>query len=155
MSDARTYDGRLRIDLYERFMRDHGIAERIAVHVTDQEPEPALEVGRAMFAEWSDASPTAIYATSDTIAIGLMKAAFEAEIDIPGRLSIVGFDDIDFADFTIPPLTTISQDGAEMGRIAAGVLLEMIEGNLDGASVDDVVIPPRLVVRHSTADVPG
>ncbi|HET7702664.1 MAG TPA: LacI family DNA-binding transcriptional regulator [Candidatus Limnocylindrales bacterium] len=155
VSDARTYDGRLRIDLYERFMRDHGVGDRIAVHVTDQEPEPALEVGRAMFADWSPASPTAIYATSDTIAIGLMKAAFEAGIEIPGRLSIVGFDDIDFADFTIPPLTTISQDGAEMGRIAAGVLLEMIDGNLDGASVDDVVIPPRLVVRHSTADVPG
>ena len=44
-----------------------------------------------------------------------MQAAFRAGIAIPDRLSIVGFDDIDVAAFTIPPLTTVSQDGVEMG----------------------------------------
>ncbi len=153
VSDDRTYDGRLRIDLYERFMRQRGRTDDIAVHITDQEPQPALEVGRTLFADWSETSPSAVYATSDTIAIGLMKAAFEAGIGVPAQLSIVGFDDIDFARFTLPPLTTVSQNGEEMGRIAAGLLLEMIEGNIDGSEVDDVVIQPILVIRDSTASI--
>ena len=70
-----------------------------------------------MFAGFDDGRrPTAIYATSDTTAIGLMQAAFQAGVAIPERLSIVGYDDIDIAPFTIPPLTTISQDGDGDGR---------------------------------------
>ena len=59
--------------------------------------------------------------------MGLMQAAFQAGIAMPDRLSIIGFDDIDFAPYTIPPLTTISQSGVEMGRIATEVLLDMID----------------------------
>ena len=60
--------------------------------------------------------PTAIFATSDTIAIGLIQAAYQTGVVVPDRLSIVGFDNIDIAAFTIPPLTTVSQSGVEMGR---------------------------------------
>ena len=70
---------------------------------------------------------------------------------MPDRLSIVGFDDIDFAAYTIPPLTTISQNGVEMGRIATEVLLDMIDNARDRSEVNDVVLSPRLVVRGSTA----
>ena len=108
VSDERTYDGRLRIDLYERYMRDRGVADRIGVYVTDQDPEPSLVLGRRLFAELPATDrPTAIFATSDTIALGLIAAAYEVGIAIPHELSIVGFDDIDVAGFMIPPLTTI------------------------------------------------
>lgn len=150
VSDARTFDGRLRIDMYEQFMRDRGVGDRMQVHITDQEPEPSFELGRQIFVDFGDASPTAIFATSDTTAMGLMQAAFQAGIAMPDRLSIVGFDDIDFAAYTIPPLTTISQGGVEMGRVAAELLFDMIDNGRDKADVEDVILEPKLVVRGST-----
>jgi DNA-binding LacI/PurR family transcriptional regulator len=155
VSDNRTYDGRQRIDLYERFMRDHGVADRIGVFITDQDPGPALELGRRMFREWADGRPrpTAIYATSDTTAMGLMEAAYEAGVRVPDDLSVVGFDDIDLAAFTIPPLTTISQDGVEMGRVAAKLLFDMIDNRRHRSEVADVVLAPRLVVRRSAVRI--
>jgi len=151
VSDNRTNDGRLRIDLYERFMRDRAVGDRIKVYITDQEPQPAFELGMRIFADFDDDAPTAIYATSDTTAIGLMQAAFQGGVAIPDRVSIVGFDDIDFAAFTIPPLTTISQAGVEMGRTTAELLLDMIDHSRIRSEVSDVVLAPRLVVRGSTA----
>ncbi len=155
VSVNRTYVGRQRIDLYVRFMKDHGVADRIGVFITDQDPGPALELGRRMFKEWTDGRPTAIYATSDTTAMGLMEAAYEAGIRIPDDLSIVGFDDIDVAAFTIPPLTTISQGGVEMGRVAAELLFDMIDHGRHRSEVADVVLTPKLVVRRSAVRIVG
>jgi DNA-binding LacI/PurR family transcriptional regulator len=147
VSDWRTHDGRLRVEVYERFMREHDAADRIRVFITDQEPGPSFALGKRIFS--GPTEQTAIYATSDTTAIGLMRAAYQAGIPVPGRLSIVGYDDIDLAPYTIPPLTTVSQAGVEMGRAAARLLLGMIEGGLDRSTVDDVVLLPTLMTRES------
>jgi DNA-binding LacI/PurR family transcriptional regulator len=154
VSDNRTSDGRLRIARYEQFMREHGAGDRIQVFITDQEPAPSFELGQRIFAGFEPAAAepvTAIHATSDTTAIGLMQAAFQAGLTIPGRLSMVGYDDIDIAPYTIPPLTTISQTGVEMGRVAARLLFDMIEQDLNRNEVSDVVLAPSLVLRQSTA----
>jgi LacI family transcriptional regulator len=82
-----------------------------------------------------------------------MQAAFQAGIAMPEGLSIVGFDDIDIAAFTIPPLTTVSQSGVEMGSIAANMVFDMIEHETPGPDTKDVVVAPTLVVRQSTAPV--
>ena len=154
--DPGTADQRQRGKLYERFMVDRGQAGAIATYQTTQpDPEPSYRLGRELFARADhDSAPTAIFATSDTIAIGLMQAAFQARIAVPDRLSIVGFDDIDIAAYTIPPLTTVSQSGVDMGRTAAKLLLEMIDQDRSPDETEDVVLPPRLVVRRSTA-APG
>jgi DNA-binding LacI/PurR family transcriptional regulator len=151
VSDTQTYDGRLRIDLYERYMRRHGVADRIQTFTTDLQPEPSYELGKRIFAHDGADAFSAVYATSDTIAIGLMKAAYEAGVSIPDRLSIVGFDDIDFAAYTTPPLTTVSQSGVELGRVATEMLLDMIEHARNRADVSDVIMTPKLIVRRSTA----
>jgi DNA-binding LacI/PurR family transcriptional regulator len=152
VSDVLTFDGRLRIDLYKQFMQERGVADRIEVHVSELSPDLGLELGQRIFASFDpQTSPTAIFATSDTIAMGLMQAAYQAGIAMPDRLSIIGFDDIDFASYTIPPLTTISQSGVEMGRIATELLLDMIDNARDRSEVNDVILSPRLVVRGSTA----
>ena len=80
-----------------------------------------------------------------------MQAAFQARVVVPDELSIVGFDDIDIASFTIPPLTTISQSGFEMGRTSANLLLDMVEEKVAADAVEDIVVAPSLVVRQSTA----
>jgi LacI family transcriptional regulator len=98
--------------------------------------------------------PTAIYAASDTIAIGLLQAAFQTRIVVPDQISIVGFDNIDITPFTIPPLTTVNQSGNDMGQTAANLLLDMIEQNRESPDVNDVVLRPTLVVRQSTAAPP-
>jgi DNA-binding LacI/PurR family transcriptional regulator len=154
VSDHLTYDGRRRIEVYEGFMREHGAADRIRVHVASSpgSPEPSFELGKAIFAEdRAESRSTAIFATSDTIAVGLIRAAYEAGLAIPNDLSIVGYDNIDVAEFTIPPLTTVSQSGLEMGRVAAELLFDMIANDRDRADVADVVIAPELVIRQSTA----
>ncbi len=153
VSDPGTADQRQRAALYKRFMTDRGQADAIASYQTTQpDPEPSYRLGRELFAGHPEVvMPTAIYATSDTIAIGLMQAAYQAHIVIPDQLSIVGFDNIDIAAFTIPPLTTVSQSGVEMGQAAATLLIDMVEGDRAADEVDDVVLPTTLVVRESTA----
>ncbi|MFL5756389.1 MAG: LacI family DNA-binding transcriptional regulator [Chloroflexota bacterium] len=153
VTDEVTADGRARAAEYERLLRDQRAADAIAVHTVANPgtPEPAYRLGQLVFGSSDEQPPTAIYATSDTIAIGLMQAAFEAGLTVPGNVSIVGYDDIDLAGYVIPPLTTVSQSGVEMGRRAAELLLRMIAEDLDRATVDDIVIEPRLVVRGSTA----
>lgn len=155
VSDSRTYDGRLRANQYERFMHARSVSEHIQIHITDQEPEDAYELGKRILTQVVDeAGPTAIYATSDTTALGLMRAAFDYGVPVPDRLSIVGYDDIDIAAFIIPPLTTISQHGVDMGRAAARLLFSMMDRDLDRHEVADVVLEPELVARRSTASAP-
>ncbi|MGH8925534.1 MAG: substrate-binding domain-containing protein [Acidimicrobiia bacterium] len=111
---------RLHIERYEQFMRSRGQAEHIRLR-DGPGAGPAFELGRQIFADTNGAGrPSAIYATSDTTAIGLFQAAYQAGLNIPNQLSLIGYDDIDIAPFTIPPLTTISQersrDGKDRGR---------------------------------------
>jgi DNA-binding LacI/PurR family transcriptional regulator len=155
VADSRTYDGRARIERYERYMTERGSSDEIKVHLTDEAPEASLELGRRLFAAETRIPATAIYAASDTTAIGLMQAAFQCGIAIPDGLSIVGYDNIDISQFTIPPLTTVSQTGVEMGQVAAQLLFSMIKENLALDEVEDVVLHPTLVVRQSTAPPSG
>lgn len=152
VSDELTNDARRRIEIYEGFMRDRGEGSRVERVDSPATPEPGFRAGPGILADRAN-RPTAIYATSDTIAIGLMRAAFEAGVSIPEELSVVGYDNIDISEYTIPPLTTVSQSGVEMGRVAARMLFEMIDQDLDRAGVKDVVLGPELVVRRSTAPV--
>jgi len=153
VADERTVDGPLRAEVYERYMRERASADAPRTYYTTQpDPEPSYRLGRELFGHLDrQTRPTAIFAASDTMAIGLLQAAFQLGVVVPDRLSIVGFDDIDVARFTIPPLTTVSQSGEEMGRIAANLLLDMIEADRPGSEVDDVIVRPTLVVRQSTA----
>jgi DNA-binding LacI/PurR family transcriptional regulator len=157
VADERTADGPFRASAYERYMAEHGLADRARVYFTTQpDPEPSYRLGRELFGHFDRPNrPTAVYAASDTIAIGLLQAAFQERIAVPDQLSIIGFDDIDIAKFTVPPLTTISQSGEEMGRLATEMLFDMIERGTPHPDVPDIVVEPRLIVRQSTGPVAG
>lgn len=71
---------------------------------------------------------TAIVAGNDTIAIGIMSAARQLGRDIPGDLSVIGFDDLPFAAYLNPPLTTIRVDAVAQGAAAAGLLIRKLRG---------------------------
>ncbi|SDN42459.1 DNA-binding transcriptional regulator, LacI/PurR family [Cryobacterium flavum] len=92
---------------------------------------------------------TAIFSSNDQMALGLMHAIRDAGLDIPRDVSIVGFDDIPEAAHFWPPLTTVRQDFAELGRRCIALLLANITGGANEASSSPLI--PELVVRSSTA----
>jgi LacI family transcriptional regulator, galactose operon repressor len=92
--------------------------------------------------------PTAILASNDVMAFGVMEAARERGKKIPDDISIIGFDDIKQAAHVHPPLTTIRQPLEEMGRRAARMLLEIIEN--PERLAEKIELPTELVVREST-----
>jgi LacI family transcriptional regulator len=96
--------------------------------------------------------PTAIFAASDMMALGVIRAAGESGLSVPQDLSLVGFDDVLLARHVHPPLTTIRQDKAGLGAAAATALLKQVD-RTDGAVPP--TLPVELVIRGSTAPVPG
>ena len=92
--------------------------------------------------------PTAVCCDDDIIAAGLYLAARESGVRIPRDLSVVGFDDMDFARVLDPPLTTVALDGEQLGASA----FELLEARMAGRrSRKRVVLPAELLVRASTA----
>ena len=94
--------------------------------------------------------PTAIVAATDLIAIGILHGAAEREIRVPAVLSVIGFDDLPIAAFTVPPLTTVRMPTAEMAQIA--VHLAVMRGSSISPARGSRVraLRPLLVVRDST-----
>jgi LacI family transcriptional regulator len=93
--------------------------------------------------------PTAIFASSDMAAFGVLRAAADLGIDVPGGLSVVGFDDIPEAARVVPSLTTVRQPLREMGRVAVNQLLGQLED--PDRPPRRVVLDTELIVRGSTA----
>ena len=91
--------------------------------------------------------PTAVFAASDLMAVGAMKAARDAGLDVPADLAVVGFDDIQLASLLHPALTTIHQDKVGLGRAAARALLEQIEN--PEVTPAALTLPVELIVRAS------
>ena len=96
--------------------------------------------------------PTAVFATTDLFARDVMLAARRLGLRIPDDLSVVGFADLNFADLTDPPLTTIRQNGLALGRQAAEMAMKRIAE--PERECCRTVIPTRLVVRGTTATAP-
>jgi len=97
--------------------------------------------------------PTAVCAGNDLLAMGVLSAAAEHALEVPGDLSVVGYDGIPYTAFTTPPLTTVRQHGRAMGEETARLLLSRLAG-YEGRP-RRVVVHPELVRRGSTAPPPG
>ena len=96
-------------------------------------------------------APTAVICSNDMTAIGVLRAAYMAGLRVPHDLSVVGLDDIDFAEFTLPPLTTIRLSRADLARAAFEALRQQAEA-VPGAKVErEFLVSTSLVVRGSTA----
>ncbi|WP_262690183.1 LacI family DNA-binding transcriptional regulator [Kordiimonas aestuarii] len=93
--------------------------------------------------------PTAIVCFNDEMAIGAMQQIRKAGLSVPGDISITGFDNLTFAAYTEPPLTTICQPSEAFGEKAVEVLFDIIEDR--AMPVRHLTLPYELVVRESTA----
>ncbi|WP_129721577.1 LacI family DNA-binding transcriptional regulator [Xylanivirga thermophila] len=99
----------------------------------------------------NDLPITAIFATADEMAIGIMEGAKLNGIDVPGQLSVMGFDNTPICRYTTPKLTTIEQDIAKKGRLAAKLLFDQIKsGKVSHRTIN---LPVRIVERQSVVHI--
>jgi len=112
----------------------------------DGQPDGSVKAAHKLLSQRK--KPTAIFCYNDMAALGALQAAASRKLQVPMDLSIVGFDDLFFAAYTQPPLTTIRQPMRRMGCQAAEILLKLLAGKpCDGT----IAIEGQLMVRSSTA----
>ncbi|MEU4605284.1 LacI family DNA-binding transcriptional regulator [Kribbella sp. NPDC023972] len=114
--------------------------------VGDWSPRSGYDAGRRL-AEVPGL--TAVFVANDQMALGLLRAFTELRIQVPGQVSVAGFDDIPEAEFFNPPLTTVQQDFGEVGRRSIEILLRRVESGED-PGYEQSVVPARLVIRDSS-----
>lgn len=112
----------------------------------DYHPQSGFEITHSILN--MDPRPTAIFALNDLMALGALRAAAEADCSVPRELAIVGYDDLELARFTSPPLTTIAQPKKEIGAQAVNLLVDRISRK--SLPPSRLVLPPELIVRRST-----
>ncbi len=135
---------------------------RQALTAAGIEPEPSL-LAEGDFTMWSGQraieqflslkeAPTAVFCMSDQMAIGAIQHLNKAGLRVPADISVAGFDDIRFAEFWQPGITTIAQPAELIGKTSFDVLLKAING--EDMQSEQIILPTRLVERGSTA-APG
>ncbi|SEK75492.1 transcriptional regulator, LacI family [Paenibacillus sp. OK003] len=140
-----TVAGIPRVEGYRQALADHGIPfEETKIAYGNFH----MESGRSAMAKLLEEAPpfTALFAASDEMAIGAMGMAFEKGIKVPEELSIIGYDDLNLAKIIYPPLTTIHQPLAEMGRIAVEKLITLIE---EQGEVPSSIVSHSIVERQT------
>jgi LacI family transcriptional regulator len=148
---ASNLSAQQKLEGFRETMRKHGLPVREGM-VTDGENtfDSGVQAGQILLRRKN--KPTAIFASNDDMALGVMKTAALQGISVPKQLSVAGFDDSTIATVVWPDLTTVRQPVQHMGEIAAGKLLAQLTRN--GAQADrSVEIEPELVVRSSTKKI--
>jgi DNA-binding LacI/PurR family transcriptional regulator len=142
-----------RRDAFEMSMQEIGLPVDPQFVV---EGNHGLDGGRSALRRLSELreSPTGVLCSNDMTAIGVMREAFELGIRIPQDLSVIGFDDIRMAEFTIPPLTTVQMSQSELARLAFEALLNEVKRETPVPEGSEYVLKTRLVLRSSTTFSP-
>jgi len=112
----------------------------------DGNPEGGIE-GMIRLLALAD-PPTAVFCYDDMTALGVLRQARRSGLQVPGDISVIGFDDLYISRYTEPPLTTVRQPMRDMGRLAMETLLDILAGSV---SDHNIKVPGELVVRESAA----
>jgi DNA-binding LacI/PurR family transcriptional regulator len=136
---------------YRAAMRSHGLSECANVITGAHNEEAGAAAARSMLAESS--LPTAVLAGNDRCALGLLDVFTRAGMDVPGELSLIGYDDSHLSDNPRIDLTTVHQDASALARHAVQLAATMLEGPPGRPA--DVVLEPKLVVRGTTGSPRG
>jgi DNA-binding LacI/PurR family transcriptional regulator len=134
-----------RVESWRRTLRDAGIAPPEPLYgdwTTESGYRHGLTLGRRQ-------DVTAIFAANDQMALGAMRALHELGREIPGDISVVGFDDMEEAHSFWPPLTTVRQDFAAVGRLSIQKLLAKV-ARIESDTDERATVPTELVIRNST-----
>lgn len=138
--------GERRLVLFEEILKERELFDPSLVYVGSFVAESGYLLMKKAIAEHEN-RPTAFFVASDSMAIGALRAVYEAKLTVPKDIAIVGFNDIPTSKYTNPPLTTIKVYKEFMGETAVEMLLERIIKNRTIAK--KVVVPTVLVKRDS------
>ena len=131
---------------YLAAMRAHGLSGEAKVIPGAHNEEAGAAAARTMLSQ--SPLPTAILAGNDRCALGILDVFTRAGVDIPGQVSLMGYDDTRLSDNPRIDLTTIHQDAPELARNAVDLAVQML---VDGtARTTDVVLEPKLIIRGTT-----
>ena len=145
--------GQFRLNGYQQALAAHRLPEREQLVV---EGDFTKESGAMAMQRLLAASPTAVFAASDMMAVGALQALRQAGLRVPQDVALVGFDDIPMAATVEPALTTVRQPISRMGSMATEVLMGMFESSASaGAPAHKVILPTQLVVRDSCGALNG
>lgn len=137
---------------YQKALVEAGISFDEALMVRgDYHPGSGFEITRTWLA--LPDPPTAIFSSNDLMAVGALGAAAQAQVRVPEDLSVIGYDDIELARFTSPPLTTIAQPKSKIGALATQFLAERIADK--SYPTRRVTLPVELIIRESTGSHPS
>ncbi len=135
-----------RLEGYKAALRDHGIPIMDSYIIEGDFWEPqGYEAGRKFLG--MSQRPTAIFASNDLMAFGVLRAVWERGLSVPQDMSIVGFDDVPQAAYVHPALTTVQQPLEQMGRIAARKVIDLIAH--PGLPCERITLTTQLVIRQS------
>ncbi len=136
---------------YEKEMIKRGLVDRIRVFRGDFTESGGA---KAMIEILNSGDmPTAVFAPNDAAALGAMEVIDDAGLDIPGDISLIGYDDLTLSGLPRISLTTVGQPRTDLGREAAQLVLERLDEGREDAR--HVVVPPSLVIRSTTGPPPG
>jgi LacI family transcriptional regulator len=130
-------------------IRDAGDASCFTIEGPVGDPSPGIVQAREILSQAK--RPTAIFAATDLFAKVVYRAAAEMKLRIPEDISVAGFSDDDFAAEMMPGLTTVRQNGYEIGRAAAELVLARSTGTIRSKEPKRVNMPVELIVRGSTS----
>lgn len=112
-------------------------------------PEVSAFAGYQQGINWPEmADADAVFAFNDLLAFGLMRAFMERGAKVPDDIAVVGYDDVEFARYTFPALTTVRIPKETLGQHAAMLLLRRIQGDL-GQAAAEKILPTQLIIRES------
>ena len=149
----RQRSNQLRLNGYRAALQEAGVPappqREWVVPEADIQAQSEVDLGEAALPRLLASGVSAVFCYNDRVAVGALQACRRHGLDVPGDLSLAGFDDIEMAQWVSPPLTTIRQPRRDMGQLA----LEMILALLEERPVEDRMLAPTLVRRASTAAV--
>ncbi|MDH6370709.1 DNA-binding LacI/PurR family transcriptional regulator [Paenibacillus sp. PastF-3] len=146
--------GKLRYEGYKKALSDHGIAynERLVRRMKENIDSYSMENGYAVTKELLESGEefTAIFTSSDSMAIGACKAIFEAGKRVPEEYSVAGYDGLDISFYYNPSITTIKQPVVEIAEATIKILFDLINKKVNHAHQ---IFPAELMIRESTRSI--
>ncbi|MFF3331042.1 LacI family DNA-binding transcriptional regulator [Streptomyces sp. NPDC002888] len=139
---------------YRAAMRRHGLESEMRVVPGDHTEQSGIETGRLLLAEHDQGQPlpTAVLAGNDRSAMGLLMSLTRAGVDVPGDLSVVGYDDSHLSHLMPIGLTTVRQDAVLLAEHAVRFAVERLEN--PALEPREAVLDPKLVVRGTSGPPP-
>ena len=148
---SHTRVAQMRLAGYHRALREAGV--EVPANRTQESDFTSTGGYAAAVQLLSENPPSAIFASNDMIGFGVLRAAAERNIRVPGELSVIGFDDIQMGRYVYPALTTVGQSIVQLGETAAELLLRRIA--TPQLPIDQRIVTPSIVLRESTAPFAG